>query len=418
MKKIFYIKRNEGITLIALVVTVVVLLILAGISIKALSGDNGIIQQVKKAKEDTEKAEILENLNLKMIQESAISSDGIPTLESIDIVGINKIVYTGEGSTSVDLVIKEKNQFYNVELKGETQNFENIEKVDSLKVEAMLFYEILKENPELNIEWLTESLNSNFKYEDIIYTIYEEEQVNKYVVYVGTAEPMKIRVNSGEDGKVALPGIGAQWGGYYIEWGDETNSINHEMAKKSKKLASIGSNIIIEIAELPYYDDVHIYAETNKEYIISIYGNIKGVDVDYMDDYSYKDKIIAIEDWGKCNYLSSLDLSYCSNLRSVAEPREYTFYNIESFQYTFFRCTSLTKIPENFFSNCPNVYSFWGTFLGCISLTGEAPELWTRGTNTPENNYEGNPNGGACFGCCTGLTNYDIIPEYWKFEEL
>ena len=35
-------KNNKGITLIALVVTIVVLLILAGISINALIGDNGL----------------------------------------------------------------------------------------------------------------------------------------------------------------------------------------------------------------------------------------------------------------------------------------------------------------------------------------------------------------------------------------
>ena len=47
-------KLIPGITLIALVVTVVVLLILAGISIRVLSGDNGIINQAKKGKEETE----------------------------------------------------------------------------------------------------------------------------------------------------------------------------------------------------------------------------------------------------------------------------------------------------------------------------------------------------------------------------
>ena len=43
-------KRNaRGITLIALVITIIVLLILAGVTIAALSGDNGILT---KAKED------------------------------------------------------------------------------------------------------------------------------------------------------------------------------------------------------------------------------------------------------------------------------------------------------------------------------------------------------------------------------
>ena len=47
-------KKNEGITLIALVITIVVLLILAGITIAALSGDNGILTQAKNAKEGSQ----------------------------------------------------------------------------------------------------------------------------------------------------------------------------------------------------------------------------------------------------------------------------------------------------------------------------------------------------------------------------
>ncbi len=47
-------KRNEGITLIALVVTIVVLMILAGVSITMLMGDSGIIDQAKEAKRQTE----------------------------------------------------------------------------------------------------------------------------------------------------------------------------------------------------------------------------------------------------------------------------------------------------------------------------------------------------------------------------
>ena len=43
-------KKENGITLIALVITIVVLLILAGISVSVLSGDNGIINQAKKGK--------------------------------------------------------------------------------------------------------------------------------------------------------------------------------------------------------------------------------------------------------------------------------------------------------------------------------------------------------------------------------
>lgn len=45
--------KNEGITLIALVITVIVLLILAGVSIAMLTGENGILRQAEKAKNET-----------------------------------------------------------------------------------------------------------------------------------------------------------------------------------------------------------------------------------------------------------------------------------------------------------------------------------------------------------------------------
>ena len=49
-------KRERGITLIALVVTIVVLLILAGVSINALFGNNGIIEKAKEAQNKMDKA--------------------------------------------------------------------------------------------------------------------------------------------------------------------------------------------------------------------------------------------------------------------------------------------------------------------------------------------------------------------------
>lgn len=57
-------KKQNGVTLIALVVTIIVLIILAGISINLILGDNGIITIAKKAKENTELAKIEEETEL------------------------------------------------------------------------------------------------------------------------------------------------------------------------------------------------------------------------------------------------------------------------------------------------------------------------------------------------------------------
>ena len=48
--------QEKGITLIALVVTIVVLLILAGVSITVLFSDSGIITMAQKAAKETQKS--------------------------------------------------------------------------------------------------------------------------------------------------------------------------------------------------------------------------------------------------------------------------------------------------------------------------------------------------------------------------
>ena len=58
-------KKNErGITLIVLVITIIVTLILAGVTISGLNGENGIITKSKEAKIKAEKSRTIEKINL------------------------------------------------------------------------------------------------------------------------------------------------------------------------------------------------------------------------------------------------------------------------------------------------------------------------------------------------------------------
>ena len=61
-------KNKKGITLIALVVTVVVLIILAGVSINAVLGDNGIIKKANQAASVTKEAEVKEAINRTILE--------------------------------------------------------------------------------------------------------------------------------------------------------------------------------------------------------------------------------------------------------------------------------------------------------------------------------------------------------------
>lgn len=59
-------KNAKGITLIALVITIIVLLILAGVTIATLIGDNGILTQAGKAKDKTTEAESIERVQVEV----------------------------------------------------------------------------------------------------------------------------------------------------------------------------------------------------------------------------------------------------------------------------------------------------------------------------------------------------------------
>ena len=67
-------RKNKGITLIALVITIIVLLILAGVSISMLTGENGILTQAQNAKEETEIASEKEAIQLTMINKESTNN--------------------------------------------------------------------------------------------------------------------------------------------------------------------------------------------------------------------------------------------------------------------------------------------------------------------------------------------------------
>ena len=82
MKKIQKCKR--GITLIALVITIVVLLILAGVSIAMLTGENGLLNEATTAKTSTEIGEEKEKVELSAVKAMGDDKRGEITEENLD----------------------------------------------------------------------------------------------------------------------------------------------------------------------------------------------------------------------------------------------------------------------------------------------------------------------------------------------
>ena len=77
-EKVKKLKEKKGITLVALIVTVIVLLILAGVSIAALTGDNGILTRATDTKIETAVATVKENLQLEQIEKAIDEEEVTP----------------------------------------------------------------------------------------------------------------------------------------------------------------------------------------------------------------------------------------------------------------------------------------------------------------------------------------------------
>ena len=94
MKKL----NQRGITLIALVITIIVLLILAGVSIAMLTGQNGILAQAQKAKTTTDNKSAEEKVKLAVMAARSQSETG--ALEADKLVTEVTTNYGGQAETT------------------------------------------------------------------------------------------------------------------------------------------------------------------------------------------------------------------------------------------------------------------------------------------------------------------------------
>ena len=100
MKKEKIIRTDKGITLIALVITIIVLLILAGVSIAMLTGENGILTQAQNAKNKTEEAQAAEE-NILTNYEDYINNVTLDTATVGEIVTEGNKQYSKNGTAII-----------------------------------------------------------------------------------------------------------------------------------------------------------------------------------------------------------------------------------------------------------------------------------------------------------------------------
>ena len=123
-------KESKGITLIALVITIIILLILAGVTIATLTGDNGILKKAGDAKTQTEQAKADENLKIAIA--GSYGTDGKLNLKDLKDNLKNQGILTNSNEFPLEVTV-------NGEKKKIDANGNIIGSIQSLKTKGTVF---------------------------------------------------------------------------------------------------------------------------------------------------------------------------------------------------------------------------------------------------------------------------------------
>ena len=367
----FNLKKERGITLIALVITIIVLLILAGVTIASITGENGILSKATQASQKTTQEKEREEIKM------AVTSDNMKYI-------------TGDERESDYYIENFQKELDNIAGASKTKVVYDMGVLKvTYKETGNEYYIGYDENDNEKIKTREEYLSGQ-KYETGDLTDDEKTQLESGI---------KLEINSGSKGEFLVQ---VEPGGI-IDWGDGTYSkvedpYTGKIRNKSKKIAYINNDYSklnsIKMAGVANFRRVwHEYSEKNKIYTVKILTNIICAN---------SEALLKIVDWGECE-LREVNFSNSTNLTEIASPKEKSFNKDPGI--VFLNCTSLKQIPADFFNNISNLRSVRSMFENCTSLTGNAIELWNN------SNIEYHEN---CYKGCTNLSNYDQIPEGWK----
>ena len=370
----FNLKKERGITLIALVITIIVLLILAGVTIASITGENGILSKATQASQKTTQEKEREEIKM------AVTSDNMKDI-------------TGDERESDYYIENFQKELDNIAGASKTKVVYDMGVLKvTYKETGNEYYIGYDENDNEKIKTREEYLSGQ-KYETGDLTDDEKTQLESGI---------KLEINSGSKGEFLVQ---VESGGI-IDWGDGTYSkvedpYTGKIRNKSKKIAYINNDYSklnsIKMAGVVDIRSVwHEYSEKNKIYTVKILTNII---------FANSEALLKIVDWGECE-LREFNFSNSTNLTEIASPKEKSFNkNYVYINNSFQNCTSLKQIPADFFNNISNISNVSSMFENCTSLTGNAIELWNN------SNIEYHEN---CYKGCTNLSNYDQIPEGWK----
>ena len=356
-------KRNKGITLIALVVTIIVLLILAGISISMLTGQNGILNR---ASEEKNLNGIAQNGELVKLSAMDALSQGLGTITDANLktalnsnIGEGKYEITGDATNGWTVTVDE--QDYRVEATGIVNG--NGSSTGSGNWDKIL--EDANKNPE---------------------SMKHKEQVKSSFIGIGTdGKPVNMdlwRTSKKEDGT---------WGIFSCE-----SAYAYEYAYDGG--IDDDGKIVGKIPQYIYNGEEGKFTEVTD--LSNTFYRCTGLttapeipsSVIYMTaTFAECKRLTTAPEIPNSVKKMNTTFAWCTGLTTAPEIPN----SVTSIDYTFRGCTGLTTAPE-----IPNsVTRMDSTFSECTGLT-TAPEIPNSVTRMD-----------STFSECTGLTTAPEIPN-------
>ena len=418
------VKKKNAITLLALVITIVIMLLLAGVAIQMTMGENGLIAKSGQAQKEQAKSELYEtaklsyaNLRAKAAENGQPSPNAELALSATEFT--NKYNIVGDNITDKNgTVIDTKENVLNI-------------------IQGTVAGGFSSGGTTAAESWPKTVGGVTIPEEDKDKMILKLKVKNHTEVPFGgigsldsmNVDPIEVDYGNGEKGEITdlYNGISKEYDrGEYIlkfknikdfvlnEWG----SFEIEVLQWGKILEKNEENII-QISNVskiyePEPDRIpieYIYSKLTEipEWLFS-----KKVTSTVMSKFRRNDSIVSIPEGifkNNVNIVSFDRVFYnCTGITNIPEGLFKNNVNATNFASAFSDCNRLTSIPEGLFKNNVKVTNFEYTFEGCTVLTSIpetivefAKKVKEKGGNT----YN-------MFRYCTLASNLTSIPEYMK----
>ena len=310
-------ENKRGITLISLIITIIILVILAGVALNTLVGANGIISNINTATENYQKAQKEEQLAL-IFESLKMATTGYEKInvnelqEKIDKeYGENIITISDNANNNLIINVVETGKEYEITNDGEVTATDLID-------------DTLEENAELRKFITVWKVDAG---ETITLPLYEKQDTDE-------------------------------------ERGEKETYFNYNFT------VDYGDGTIQKVISFNDENRIHTYEKAGT-YEVSISGLCEGWSFSKITNN--KDNIVGFKQWGVIK-AKHIDFESCSNLTGkIPIPTTNSFNEMDSLRLLFYGCNNLTcKIPSNLFKNGSHIVTLRNVFNFC-GVTGNIP---------------------------------------------